>query len=79
MEAKKLSKRLGEILVERGKLGIADLERALRLQESSRSERIGVVIASAGFASERDVTEALAEQLQLPVVATVRLPRIARS
>ena len=40
MEVTKLSKRLGEILVEHGKLDFANLERALRLQEGDANERI---------------------------------------
>jgi len=76
MEVTKLSKRLGEILVERGKLDVSNLERALRLQESDRSERIGALLVRAGFAAERDVTDALAEQLCLSVVALTEYPEL---
>jgi general secretion pathway protein E len=76
MEVTKLSKRLGEILVERGKLEPANLERALRLQEGEGGERIGALLVRAGFASERDVTEGLAEQLQLSVVTAADYPEL---
>lgn len=76
MEVPKLSKRLGEILVERGKLDPANLERTLRLQEGEGGERIGALLIRAGFASERDVTDALAEQLQLSVVAVADYPEL---
>ncbi len=75
-EVTELSKRLGEILVERGKLDVSNLERALRLQESDRSERIGALLVRAGFAAERDVTDALAEQLCLSVVALTEYPEL---
>lgn len=71
-----MSKRLGEILVERGKLDAANLERALRLQEGEGGERLGALLIRAGFASERDVTDALAEQLQLSVVAASDYPEL---
>jgi len=76
MEVTKLSKRLGEILVERGRLDPSNLERALRLQESDRSERIGALLVRAGFVAERDVTDALAEQLDLSVVALTEYPEL---
>ena len=71
-----MSKRLGEILVERGKLDPTNLERALRLQEGEGGERIGALLIRAGFASERDVTDALAEQLQLTVVPASGYPEL---
>jgi len=76
MEVTNVSKRLGEILVERGKLDAANLERALRLQEGEGGERLGALLIRAGFASERDVTDALAEQLQLSVVAASDYPEL---
>ena len=76
MEVTKLSKRLGEILVEHGKLDFANLERALRLQEGDANERIGALLVRAGFAAERDVTDALADQLGLSVVALTEYPEL---
>jgi general secretion pathway protein E len=60
-------KRLGEILVERGKLDQANLDRALRLQSES-GERLGSLLVTLGLCAQRDVAEALASQLALPLV-----------
>jgi general secretion pathway protein E len=60
-------KRLGEILIERGKLDQANLDRALRLQAES-GERIGALLVTLGHCAQRDVAEALASQLALPLV-----------
>lgn len=76
MEAMKLSKRIGEILVDRGRLDATSLERSLRLQESDEAERLGSILVRAGFVAERDVVEALSEQWSLPVVAVVDYPEL---
>ena len=68
--------RLGEILVERGKLDIANLERALRVQETDKRERIGSVLIRTGMSAERDVIEALSSQLNLPIVAASQYPEL---
>ncbi len=68
--------RLGEILIERGKLDLANLERALRVQETSKQERIGAILTRTGFAAERDVVEALASQWDLPVVPLASYPEL---
>ncbi len=60
-------KRIGEILIERGKLDQANLERALRLQAES-GERLGSLLVTLGLCAQRDVAEALASQLALPLV-----------
>ena len=60
-------KRLGEILVERGKLDPANLERALRLQAES-GEKIGALLVTLGLCAQRDVAEALSTQLDLALV-----------
>jgi general secretion pathway protein E len=60
-------KRLGEILVERGRLDQANLDRALRLQSES-GERLGSLLVTLGLCAQRDVAEALAAQLALPLV-----------
>ncbi|MEP7183103.1 MAG: type II secretion system ATPase GspE [Betaproteobacteria bacterium] len=61
-------KRLGEILIERGKLDAAGLDRALRVQQDSGGERIGALLVTLGLCAQRDVAEALAVQLDLPLV-----------
>ena len=68
--------RLGEILIERGKLDLANLERALRVQETEKKERIGAILTRTGFAAERDVIDALASQLALPVVPLAAYPEL---
>ena len=68
--------RLGEILIERGKLDRTNLERALRVQESDRRERIGSILIRTGFAAERDVIEALSVQMSLPIVQISDYPEL---
>lgn len=68
--------RLGEILIERGKLDLANLERALRVQDTDRRERIGAILIRSGMTAERDVMEALAIQLSLPIVAATEYPEL---
>jgi len=60
-------RRLGEILIERGKLDAEGLERALRLQQDG-GERLGALLVTLGVCAQRDVAEALAAQLGLPLV-----------
>ena len=68
--------RLGEILIERGKLDLGNLERALRVQETNKQERIGAILTRTGFAAERDVIEALSVQMDLPVVQLASYPEL---
>ena len=65
--------RLGEILIARGKLDAAGVERALRLQQDS-GERFGVLLVTLGLCAQRDVCEALAVQLDLPLLDTAGYP-----
>src|SRR5512147_1984959 len=60
-------KRLGELLIERGKLDAAGLERALRVQQES-GDKLGALLVTLGLCAQRDVAEALAAQLGLPLV-----------
>jgi general secretion pathway protein E len=68
-------KLIGEILVERGKLDSAGLERALRLQQETH-ERVGALIVTLGLCSQRDVTEALSSQLGVPLVEAAGYPEL---
>jgi general secretion pathway protein E len=68
-------KRLGEILIERGKLDAAGLDRALRVQQDS-GEKLGVLLVTLGVVAQRDVSEALAEQLGLPLVEAASYPEL---
>src|SRR5260370_20906715 len=60
--------RLGEILIERKLISTEDLERALELQKE-RGDKIGKTLVDMGFIAMRDVLGALAEQLEVPLVA----------
>jgi general secretion pathway protein E len=71
-----LPKRLGEILIERGKLDPANLDRALKLQEGESREKIGVILSRLGMVSSRDLADALAEQLDLPIAAAGDYPEL---
>ena len=56
-------RKLGELLIRRGRLQPDQLERALRLQNDI-DERIGVILVQRGDVAERDVAEALARALR---------------
>jgi general secretion pathway protein E len=71
-----LPKRLGEILIERGKLDPANLERALKLQEGESREKIGVILLRLGMVSGRDLADALADQLDLPLAQASDFPEL---
>ena len=68
-------KRLGEILIERGKLDAGSLDRALRLQQDS-GERLGALLVTLGIVAPRDVAEALAAQLDLPLLDGTGYPEL---
>jgi general secretion pathway protein E len=68
--------RIGEILIERGKLDPANLERALKLQEGESREKIGVILLRLGMVSGRDLADALAEQLDLPLAGATDFPEL---
>lgn len=59
--------RLGEMLVQSGKLSARDLERALVAQQELGSP-LGRVLVSLGLVSELDVLSALARQLSVPLL-----------
>jgi len=67
--------RIGEILVQRGKLDAAALERALRLQQES-GEKLGALLVTLGLCAQRDVAEALSHQLGLPLVDGSAYPEL---
>jgi len=68
-----VSKRLGEILIERGKLDAMALDRAVRLQQES-GEKLGQLLVTLGIVAQRDVAEALSAQLDFPLVAADGYP-----
>jgi general secretion pathway protein E len=71
-----LPKRLGEILIERGKLDPANLERALKLQAGDSREKIGVILQRLGMVSGRDLADALADQLDFPLAQLADYPEL---
>jgi len=64
---------LGELLVAHQKLTEADLQRARRVQESA-GEALDTLLLKLGLVSERDLAEALAAQLNLPLVRPADYP-----
>ena len=67
---------LGELLVEHQKLAAADLLRARRVRESS-GEGLDTLLVKLGLVSERDLAEAVAARLKLPLVKPVDYPEIS--
>ena len=67
--------RLGELLVQAGKLSARDLERALSAQQEMGS-MLGRVVVQLGLVSEADVLRVLATQLGVPLVAADDFPAV---
>jgi len=65
--------RLGEILIERGKIEPEDLERALELQRE-RGDKLGKIVVDMGLIAQRDVLAALSDQLEIPLVTVENPP-----
>ena len=69
--------KLGQILIARGKIEAAELDRVLRLQAAStRPDKLGNLLTTLGVVSARDVTQALAFQANLPYVEASAFPDI---
>jgi general secretion pathway protein E len=66
---------LGNLLIERGRLERAGLERARRLAEGN-GERLHVLLPKLGLVSERDLAEALSERLDLPMMGSADFPEV---
>ena len=71
-----MPQRIGEILIGRAKLDPANLERALKLQEGETREKIGVILLRLGMVSGRDLADALADQLDLPLATAADFPEL---
>ena len=67
---------LGELLVEYQKLADADLQRARRVQDST-GEALDTLLVKLGLVSERDLAEAVAARLDLPLLKPADYPEIA--
>jgi general secretion pathway protein E len=64
---------LGARLIEAGKLERGGLERALKLRAES-GERLSALLAKLGLVSERDLAEAIAAELDLPLIGAREFP-----
>jgi general secretion pathway protein E len=69
--------RLGEILIERKLITQEDLARALELQRERAGDKLGKILVDLGFVAQRDVLSALAEQLEVPVLAIEGPPAVS--
>ncbi|MFN3374974.1 MAG: GspE/PulE family protein [Burkholderiaceae bacterium] len=67
--------RLGELLLEAGKINARDLERALSAQAEMGS-LLGRVLIQLGLVSELDVAQTLSRQLEIPFVAADAFPAV---
>jgi general secretion pathway protein E len=66
-------KKIGELLVEQGKLSERDVERTL-LAQSEMGEMFGQVLVKLGLVSELDFATALSQQLDIPLHAGADYP-----
>ena len=69
-------KKIGEILIERGKVSERDVERAL-LAQAEMGDLLGRVLVKLGLVSEQDCAAALAAQLDVPLLASEDYPQEA--
>ncbi len=70
-----MTERLGQFLITHGKLSETDLNRAVRVQESS-GEKLNAILVKLGLVSERDMAEALSNRYELPLVKPSDYPQI---
>lgn len=70
-----LRPRLGELLVQEGKVSARDIERAL-LAQQEMGGLLGRVLVRLGLVSEIDVAQALSRQLDIPFVAADDFPEL---
>ena len=67
--------RLGDLLVQAGKLSARDLDRALSAQQEMGS-MLGRVLVQLGLVSDADVAQALSQQLGVPLVVAQDFPEL---
>jgi type IV pilus assembly protein PilB len=67
-----LRKRLGELLLEAGKIKPEDLSKALS-EQRKYGEKLGRVLVKMGLLTEREIVETLSTQLRVPIVNLDRL------
>jgi len=68
--------RLGELLIQRGKIEPDELDRALELQQE-RGDKLGKILVDMGLIAQRDVLAALSDQLGIPLVTVEGPPPAA--
>ncbi len=66
-------KKIGELLIEAGKVSERDIERAL-LAQREMGDRIGQVLIKLGLVSELDMIQALSQQLDIPLLLAADFP-----
>jgi len=71
-----VKQRLGEILIEQGKVDQSQVDRALRLQQDERSGRIGEILLRLGLVTEADLVQALSAQSGIPVAEAADYPEL---
>ncbi|MEH6585316.1 MAG: ATPase, T2SS/T4P/T4SS family [Halioglobus sp.] len=69
-------KKIGELLVEQGKVSERDVERTL-LAQSEMGEMFGQVLIKLGLVSELDFAQVLSQQLDIPLYAAADYPEEA--
>jgi len=69
-----LNSRIGEILVEQGRLNPENLLQAQRLQQDEPGTRIGELLLRLGSVTALDIAQTLAAQLDLPLMAATDYP-----
>jgi general secretion pathway protein E len=72
-ETEEFEARLGQGLIQRGKLDRAGLERAIRVR-AARGDRLDHILSKLGLVADRDIAEAVAEQLGLGLVTAQDYP-----
>ena len=66
-------KKIGELLVEQGKISERDVERTL-LAQSEMGDMFGQVLVKLGLVSELDFASALSQQLDIPLITAADYP-----
>ena len=66
-------KKIGELLVEQGKISERDVERTL-LAQSEMGDKFGQVLVKLGLVSELDFATALSAQLDIPLLNSADYP-----
>ncbi len=69
---------LGQLLIGRGLIGAEDLERALELQRE-RGDKLGKILVDMGYLAQRDLLNALSEQLGLAIAQIAAPPSLEGS